>query len=221
MAVFEPHIGKMTRLLRLTSSRPIFLYFHKNESAVHLGHLQLIGTHENRTGKCLVNTATCGLELLCCKITLSCLCFYSGRFLSMLNSNAPIVVDSDVKRWLWDQLLISSAYAIHESSWNNVSNFSSLNFFGAPERSLSLLGILLRWGFLIWELFFLCSLPWLVEFSPMAWEIWVQFQVESYQRLKKWYSIPPCLTLSTQVRIKGKVEQSRGRSSALPYTLVL
>ena len=31
---------------------------------------------------------------------------------------------------------------------------------------------------------------------PMAWEIWFQSQVESYQRLKKWYLMPPCLTLS-------------------------
>ena len=27
-------------------------------------------------------------------------------------------------------------------------------------------------------------------------ETWVQSQVESYQRLKKWYLMPPCLTLS-------------------------
>ena len=57
----------------------------------------------------------------------------------------------------------------------------------------------------------------LVECSSIAREIWVQSQVEPYQRLKKWYSIPPCLTLSTQVHIKGKVEQSQGKSSAL-YT---
>ncbi len=38
---------------------------------------------------------------------------------------------------------------------------------------------------------------------------------------KKWYLMPSCLTLSIiKVRIKGKVEQSRERSSALPYTLV-
>ena len=44
----------------------------------------------------------------------------------------------------------------------------------------------------------------------MARETWVQSQVESYQRLKKWYLMPPCLTLSIiKVRIKGKVEQSR------------
>ena len=30
----------------------------------------------------------------------------------------------------------------------------------------------------------------------MARETGVQSQVESYQRLKKWYLIPPCLTLS-------------------------
>ena len=49
----------------------------------------------------------------------------------------------------------------------------------------------------------------------------VQSQVESYQRLKKkkWYLMPPCFTLST-ISIKGKVEQSREWSRALPYTLV-
>ena len=48
---------------------------------------------------------------------------------------------------------------------------------------------------------------------------WVHSQVESCQRLKKWYLTLPCLTLSI-VRIKGKVEQSKERSSALLYTLV-
>ena len=35
-----------------------------------------------------------------------------------------------------------------------------------------------------------------LECSPIALETWVQSQVESYQRLKKWYLMPPCLTLS-------------------------
>ena len=39
--------------------------------------------------------------------------------------------------------------------------------------------------------------------------------VKSYQRLKKWYLMPPCLALGI---ISGKVEQSRENSSALPYT---
>ena len=30
----------------------------------------------------------------------------------------------------------------------------------------------------------------------MARETWIQSHVESYQRLKKWYLMPPCLTLS-------------------------
>ena len=30
----------------------------------------------------------------------------------------------------------------------------------------------------------------------MVQETWVESQVESYQRLKKWYLMPPCLTLS-------------------------
>ena len=37
---------------------------------------------------------------------------------------------------------------------------------------------------------------WWRECSAMAREIWVQSQVESYQSLKKWYLMPPCLTLS-------------------------
>ena len=32
--------------------------------------------------------------------------------------------------------------------------------------------------------------------SPVAQETRVQSQVESYQRLKKWYLMPPCLTLN-------------------------
>ena len=46
-------------------------------------------------------------------------------------------------------------------------------------------------------------------------ETWVQSQVVSYQRLEKLYLILPSLKLS-----KGKVEQSREKSSALPYISV-
>ena len=35
-----------------------------------------------------------------------------------------------------------------------------------------------------------------VECLPMVWETGVQSQFESYQRLKKWYLMLPCLTLS-------------------------
>ena len=35
-----------------------------------------------------------------------------------------------------------------------------------------------------------------VEGSPMAWETVIQSYVESYQRLKKWHLMHPCLTLS-------------------------
>ena len=46
-------------------------------------------------------------------------------------------------------------------------------------------------------------------------------QVESYQRLKKWYFMPALLgTQHYKVRIKGKAEQSREWSSALHDTLV-
>ena len=62
-------------------------------------------------------------------------------------------------------------------------------------------------------------LTWL-ECLPMARETWVQSQVASYQRLKK--MVLDASLLNTQhykVVIKSKVEQSRRRSSALPYTL--
>ena len=61
----------------------------------------------------------------------------------------------------------------------------------------------------------------IVECSPMIQKIGVQSQVESYQRLKK--MVLDAALLNTQhykVRIKGKAEQSREWSSALPYTLM-
>ena len=54
----------------------------------------------------------------------------------------------------------------------------------------------------------------------MAQETKVQSQVESYQTLKKWFLLSPRLTLSIMLCIKGKVDQFKERSSALPYTLV-
>ena len=55
----------------------------------------------------------------------------------------------------------------------------------------------------------------------MAWETWVQFQVESYEKTQK--MVLDASLLNTQhykVRIKGKVGESWERSSALPHTLV-
>ena len=55
----------------------------------------------------------------------------------------------------------------------------------------------------------------------MVQETRVQFQVESYQRLKK--IVLDATLINTQyykVRIKAKMEQSREWSSALPYTTV-
>ena len=55
----------------------------------------------------------------------------------------------------------------------------------------------------------------------MVWETGVPSYVESYQRLKK--MLLDAALLNSQyykVGIKGKVEQSREWSSALPYTSV-
>ena len=54
----------------------------------------------------------------------------------------------------------------------------------------------------------------------MALKTWVQSQVESYQRLKKWYLMPPCLTQYYKVWIKGS-GSILGKKSALSYTLVV
>ena len=40
--------------------------------------------------------------------------------------------------------------------------------------------------------------------SPIVQETGVQSQVESYQRLKKWYLMPPCLTKDYKAWIKDK-----------------
>ena len=46
-------------------------------------------------------------------------------------------------------------------------------------------------------------------------ETWVQSQVESYQRLKKWYLMPPCLTLSI-VRYGSRVKWSNPGKGVAP-----
>ena len=48
------------------------------------------------------------------------------------------------------------------------------------------------------------TLAWWLKCLLIAQETWVQSQVASYQRLKKWYLIPPCLTLSI-IRYVSKV----------------
>ena len=40
------------------------------------------------------------------------------------------------------------------------------------------------------------TMAWWLECLPMAQETWIQSQVDSYQRLKKWYVTSPCLTIS-------------------------
>ena len=52
--------------------------------------------------------------------------------------------------------------------------------------------------------------------SPMARETWVQSQVESYQRLKKWYLMPPCLTLSI-IRYGSMVKWSNPGKGVAPF----
>ena len=55
-----------------------------------------------------------------------------------------------------------------------------------------------------------------LECSLMARETWVQSQVESYQRLKKWYLMPPCLTLSI-LRYGSRVKWSNPGKGVAPF----
>ena len=53
------------------------------------------------------------------------------------------------------------------------------------------------------------------EYSPMVRESKVQSLVESYQRLKKWYLIPPYLTLSI-IRYTSRVKWSNSEKEVVP-----
>ena len=60
------------------------------------------------------------------------------------------------------------------------------------------------------------SLAYWVECSPMVRETWVQSQVSSYQRRKKWYLIPPCLTFS-DIRYVSRVKWSNPGKGVAHY----
>ena len=49
----------------------------------------------------------------------------------------------------------------------------------------------------------------------MARETWIQSQVESYRGLKKWYLMPPCLTLSI-IRYGSRVKWSNPGKEVAP-----
>ena len=58
-----------------------------------------------------------------------------------------------------------------------------------------------------------------LECSPMAWEIGVQSQVESYQRLKKWYFMPLCLALNI-IRYGSRVKWSNPEKGVAPFPYI-
>ena len=69
----------------------------------------------------------------------------------------------------------------------------------------------LRWQIMLYYII----LYYIVECSPMVQETRVQSQVESYQRLKKWYLIPPCLTLGN-IRYESSVKGSNPGKGVAP-----
>ena len=64
------------------------------------------------------------------------------------------------------------------------------------------------------------QLSYWVECSSMTWETGVQPQVESYQRLKKWYLISPCLTLSI-IRFVSRIKWSNPRKGVTLFPTIV
>ena len=103
-------------------------------------------------------------------------------------------------------------------------NTHFVDIFNKPELSFFFLCTPLssfRYCYLIWiilytvDYFFAHS--WIIlSFVPMARETMVQSQVESYQRLKKWYLISPYLTLSI-IRYISRVKWSNPRKGVVPF----
>ena len=60
-----------------------------------------------------------------------------------------------------------------------------------------------------------CNLLISLECPPMVRKTWVQSQVASYQRLLKWYLIPPCLTFSN-IRYVSSVKWSNPGKEVAP-----
>ena len=63
----------------------------------------------------------------------------------------------------------------------------------------------------------LAIFPYVVVCGIIARGTWVQSQAESYQRLKKWYLMPPCLTLSI-MRYGSRVKWSNPGKGVAPST---
>ena len=61
----------------------------------------------------------------------------------------------------------------------------------------------------------LTTLAYWVECSSMGRETWIQSRVASYQRLLKWYLIPPCLTPSN-IRYVLRVKWSNPEKGVAP-----
>ena len=93
--------------------------------------------------------------------------------------------------------------------------YTSLSHF--HRIHLSAMFILSLWSFsFIVFIFFLLFFyyPWL-ECLPMTRETGFESQVESYQRLKKWYLMPPCLAFST-IRWGSRVNWSNPGNGVAP-----
>ena len=87
-------------------------------------------------------------------------------------------------------------------------------FFEFPSILLAFIGLCSKFGFLV---YYKNKIPLAlrVEYSSMVRETRVQSQVESYRKIKKWYLMSPCLTLSI-IRYGSRVKLSNLGNAVAP-----
>ena len=121
----------------------------------------------------------------------------------LIRAKSPQFYD-EIFNGVWYARHCGCSSCLSWKSWvtNAQSGYSDLFLFG-----------FLKDGFHSFCVDTLCQCP--VECSPMARETWVPSQVESYQRVKKWYLMPPCLTLSI-IRYGSRVKWSNPAKGVAP-----
>ena len=124
------------------------------------------------------------------------------KMMELLEQVIQSVWDSEVPQDWRDAILVS---LYKKGSKSDCSNF----------RGISLLSIV---GKLFTRIYIYITGPLAlrVESSPMARETGVQFLSESFQRLKKWYLTPPCVTLSI-IRYRSRVKWSNPEKRVVPF----
>ena len=109
----------------------------------------------------------------------------------------------------------SSQLTLHQADHIPLSHYANQPQLGNLMHMYQLYIYIYSWYIVDMYALYIYIYSWCICASPMAREIWVQSQVESYQRLKKWYLMPPCLTLSI-IRYGSRVKWSTPGKGVAP-----